>query len=429
MNPSSRDPTDRKRRPTDPEPEPDRRGGSNSGARPKKARVQFAESRDDDAYGIRAKRKPSARAAPSSSSVRAGPGYGIADEDEDDEDEDDVDMDGDIGKPRKPRQSLRDAATGDSDDDEDADGDEDMFDDDDDDAKSKKRKGKILPLSEADLEAEVLGPTTTDFDNDDNGGIAIEPFNMRAEMRDGGFDEAGTYIRKADENARFDGWLAGVTDEDMEAAALAHKAREQQRQEHEAAVAARSAELARLGHHGMLMQLAGLLRPRESVTLALARLNRRIVRPALASRKKPAPSLTEPEPEPLSSKWAREDVALITDLADRLLAADDAHAMPDVYAAEYEDLVSDLRDDGHVPRDWVPVHPRAADRAITYTYAWDAEPGSERYGPFPADDMQAWADDGYFDEQPIWLQRFLNGVPLGEPWMTVPGEKVEWHEV
>lgn len=57
-------------------------------------------------------------------------------------------------------------------------------------------------------------------DNDDDGArkpkvIKIEPFNMRTEMEEGGFDEEGAYIENKDVDRHHDNWLHGVSAKDI----------------------------------------------------------------------------------------------------------------------------------------------------------------------------------------------------------------------
>ncbi|ORZ32681.1 hypothetical protein BCR44DRAFT_1439701 [Catenaria anguillulae PL171] len=252
---------------------------------------------------------------------------------------------------------------------------------------------------------------------------------MRDEMRQGGFDESGTFIRKQDANARYDNWLAGVTDADMESAAMAQEAREQERQAHERAVESR---LARFGSqpHQLVMALCGVLLPRETPSTCLGRLNARIERgpqkrgKAKQRKNKVGQVGGEIEGEwrePLASQWARQDVALVTDLADHLL---NVCGMTDIYETDREELVADLRDDGHVPRQWAGVHPLADERKVAWAYSWlpasanhdatehDSAAGQETYGPFEAHEMKGWAEQGFFVNG-IEVQRFVNGVPVG----------------
>ena len=60
----------------------------------------------------------------------------------------------------------------------------------------------------------------------------IEAFNLKGEMEEGRFDEAGNYIRKAgDPDAVHDNWLEGVSKKEMKKAAEAHEKREAEERE------------------------------------------------------------------------------------------------------------------------------------------------------------------------------------------------------
>jgi CD2 antigen cytoplasmic tail-binding protein 2 len=125
------------------------------------------------------------------------------------------------------------------------------------------------------------------------------------------------------------------------------------------------------------------MKPSETIVRTLARLNKSIV------RKKPGKVSSKKEVEPETSIESREDVELLTEIADKLLAM--GHL--DIYDQEYEDLLSDLRDDGHVTRQWTPEHPLSKQRnkLVKWKYAWTID--GDEYGPFDTNEMEAWAKE------------------------------------
>ncbi|KAJ3370469.1 hypothetical protein GGF31_004058 [Allomyces arbusculus] len=379
--------------------------------RRKRSRVQFnlasnTEHGDDDLDPLddRAHRAPDA--------------FMDIDDDDDDEevDEDALDLERGRGKRRmKLRQGGSDSE--DSDDGEgpcssrarsnDDDDDDDMFTDEK--RKNKKPSGsksyKGLSHDEMRSFEAMDAAVQQEEDEDDPDAIKIVPFNMRDELEEGSFDEAGTYIKKRDENERYDAWLSGLNKTDIEKAAIAARAREQERQAHEHAVASRTRIPNR--DSDLLKAALGLLRPRETVARALARLNKQIERPSkrsTSSKKAAKPAAPESE----VSRHAREDVDLLTEIAGQLVELGKA----DVYEASYEDMMADLRDEGLVDRAWTPEHPTRRKEVVAFTYAWNGGDGTE-HGPFSGEEMAAWAAQGFFTNG-IVVQKLVNGVPSGE---------------
>ncbi|KNE72454.1 hypothetical protein AMAG_16498 [Allomyces macrogynus ATCC 38327] len=383
--------------------------------RRKRSRVQFnlasnTELEDDD----------HARQAPDT----------FMDIDDDDEEDEEVDEDAlDLERGRgKRRMKLRQGGS-DSEDSDDGEGpcssrarSNDVDDDDDDDMftdekrKNKKPSGSksYKGLSHDDMRSfEAMDAAVQqEEDEDDPEAIKIVPFNMRDELEEGSFDEAGTYIKKRDENERYDAWLSGLNKTDIEKAALAARAREQERQAHEHAVASRTRIPNR--EPDLLKGALGLLRPRETVARALARLNKQIERPSkrsTSSKKAAKPAAPESE----VSRHAREDVDLLTEIAGQLVELGKA----DVYEASYEDMMADLRDEGLVDRAWTPEHPTRRKEEVAFTYAWSGGDGAE-HGPFAAEEMAAWAAQGFFANG-IVVQKLVNGAPSGDK-VTTTGD-------
>ncbi|KNE72239.1 hypothetical protein AMAG_16721 [Allomyces macrogynus ATCC 38327] len=357
--------------------------------------------------------------------ARTRPGT-FMDIDEDDDDEEEVDEDAlDLERGRgKRRMKLRQGGSDseDSDDgegpcssrarlnDDDDDDEDDMFTEDK--PKNKKPAGSksYKGLSRDDMRSfETMDAAAQQDDDDDPDAIKIVPFNMRDELEEGSFDEAGTYIKKRDENERYDAWLSGLNKTDIEKAAIAARAREQERQAHEHAVTSRTRIPSR--EPDLLKAALGLLRPRETVARALARLNKQIERPT--KRKKAAAQPAVPESE--VSRHAREDVDLLTEIAGQLVELGKA----DVYEVSYEDMMADLRDEGLVDRAWVPEHPTRRKEVVAFTYAWSGGDGAE-HGPFSSEEMVAWAAQGFFANG-IVVQKIVNGVLHGDK-VTTTGE-------
>ncbi len=150
----------------------------------------------------------------------------------------------------------------------------------------------------------------------------LDAFNMKGEMEEGRFDDAGNFVRKAaDPQAVHDSWLEGVSRKDMKRAREAADKREQERR-----VKAVAAD--QVLTSDILVALITRLERTETVLEALARLGRG------AEKKKPKWQQSrnkrrkderegamdvDAETEGPAMKLRREAVEAATEAADALL--------------------------------------------------------------------------------------------------------------
>ncbi|CAG8685224.1 12603_t:CDS:1, partial [Ambispora leptoticha] len=89
------------------------------------------------------------------------------------------------------------------------------------DAKKRSNRSKIKYLEMDQIQGQDFGSFDIDSDSEE---IRIEAFNMKAEMEEGKFDDAGNYIpNKKDPNEFHDNWLQGVSRDDIKKARIAHE--------------------------------------------------------------------------------------------------------------------------------------------------------------------------------------------------------------
>lgn len=240
----------------------------------------------------------------------------------------------------------------------------------------------------------------------------IDAFNMKAEQEEGRFDEAGNFIRNAaDPNAVHDKWLEGVSKKEMKKAAAAHEKRQeelrQQRKEDDSVLTA-----------DLFQALILRLERGETTLEALARLAKGQTKPKKVPKwkqkkqKNGADTMdldTEKESQDPKQVKIREDIATITEAADRLLGRDN----PDIYDTEREMLVREWQNE--TGERWVePPKDEAQEQSSTepkmWEYRWiDGRDGAEKQGPFDGPTMQAWQDAGYFGEGVEFRQQGQEG--------------------
>lgn len=253
----------------------------------------------------------------------------------------------------------------------------------------------------------------------------VEAFNLRDEMEEGRFDQAGNFVRKADDpDAQHDSWLEGMSKKEMRKAAAAHEkrekeARQQRIQEDEVLVS------------DLLKTLILNLEKAETPLEALARLGKGQVK----SKKVPKWKLkkmnkggegmdvdTEANEDPEQVR-IRESINAITDAADKLLSRDHE----EIYEQEREMLVREWRRE--TGEEWVEpqrqgdgvekdVGEDAVKPGTMWEFRWaDGRDGSVKQGPYDGSTMKAWQDAGYFTEGAVEFR----AVEDGREWSTSVG--------
>ncbi|CAG8438774.1 16933_t:CDS:2 [Funneliformis mosseae] len=283
---------------------------------------------------------------------------------------------------------------------------DDMFADDDD-ISSKQRgedvigKKKVRYLELDEIEGQEY--TSRDAYDEESGEPIIEAFNMKAEMEEGRFDEAGNYVRnKKDPSAFHDNWLQGLSQKDIEKAKRAHEKQEQDRKLKEAEEASRG--------------------PLDRVSIWKELLA--IMKRALQEKKKGKTDETmemaidkeELTPEEVAEQERKKQIEILTDLSDKMMALGHFN----VYDDTWEQILRNLKREKAVPEDWIPGNFEeekeaendslntpfddfsssiATTQQLYWEYKWtdtsDAN-SNDIYGPFSGEDMKAWNDQGFF---------------------------------
>ena len=215
---------------------------------------------------------------------------------------------------------------------------------------------------------EIEGQEDASAEQFDEGGVAIEPFNMREEFQLGDMDESGTYTLKKDAHEANDAWLSSITGDDIRKAQAAQAARQQRA---DAADADSAAEKTTEEH---LAAIIAILRPGESPLRAIKRLAGD--RPSAAQRwNKKAKAKEEVSSADTQTDEMKRQFAAVSDSAARLLAG----GYTDIYTETKEALETDLR--------------RRAPQTdgVTWQYKWSAD-AEETFGPFSTAQMMQWEE-------------------------------------
>ncbi|KAG6323604.1 hypothetical protein E4U44_002135 [Claviceps purpurea] len=228
----------------------------------------------------------------------------------------------------------------------------------------------------------------------------VEAFNLRSEMEEGQFDQAGNYVRRAgDPDAIHDNWLAGVSKKEMKKAAEAHEKREAEARKQ------RIAE-ADVLVSDLLKTLILRLEPAETPLEAIARFGKHQIKTKKIPKWKlkklnkggaedmDVDSVPEQDPEQARIK---EAITAITDAADKLFNRD----FEDIYEQDRELLMRAYRRE--TGEDWVEVDAQQQNNtssepaAQEWEFRWtDGRDDASKQGPFQASMMKAWQDSGYF---------------------------------
>ncbi|CUS08965.1 unnamed protein product [Tuber aestivum] len=234
------------------------------------------------------------------------------------------------------------------------------------------------------------------------GAPKIDAFNMRNEMDEGRFDEAGNFIRKAAEkDAVHDSWLEGVSRKDMRRAKEAMEKREAEKRE-------KRKEDDALATSQVLADLIPCLEKGETILEALARLGaadkrrkRQNNKNSWRQKKKAAANPDEMEfdkgkdaIDPIEAR-RKESVERITGAADRLLT----RGQPEIYDESRESLIRQYRretgDDWAVSKTLVTEDTARKQWEFRWT---DGRDGGNPHGPYPKSAMANWNQHGFFDQ-------------------------------
>ncbi|CAG8952115.1 hypothetical protein HYFRA_00000853 [Hymenoscyphus fraxineus] len=229
----------------------------------------------------------------------------------------------------------------------------------------------------------------------------VDAFNMKAEQEEGRFDDAGNFVRKAqDPESKHDSWLEGINKKDMKRAAEAHEKREAERRQ-------KRLEDDALLLPDILRTLILHLEKGETVLEALARLGKsqtktkKVPKWKLKKQKGTEDVMDTDVPEDPVQTKIKEAVNSITGAADQLLT----RGQTEIYEQEREMLIRQYKKE--TGEDW--VEPSAGDEArnlvdgikpaIMWEYRWtDGRDGDVKQGPYDGATMAAWQGAGYFGE-------------------------------
>jgi CD2 antigen cytoplasmic tail-binding protein 2 len=230
----------------------------------------------------------------------------------------------------------------------------------------------------------------------------VDAFNMKAEQEEGRFDEAGNFVRKAqDPDAKHDMWLEGVSKKDMRKAAEAHEKREEERRQ-------KRLEDDALLLPDILRTLILRLEKGETVLEALARLGKgqtktkKVPKWKLKKQRKGADEDMdlddEKKVEDPGQVKIRDAVDAITGAADQLLTRGEM----EIYDQEREMLIRKYCKETGEP--WVePPAEEVAEQGDglvkMWEYRWiDGRDGAAKQGPYDGPTVVAWQVAGYFGE-------------------------------
>lgn len=259
--------------------------------------------------------------------------------------------------PKRARQGRGGARAAAADDDDEEDGGEggrmQMEYEEDGSAPSGEKEGAEAHTLESDEEDEV-NPARYKLTDEDiheeldekftDGGVPVTAFNLKEEMEDGYFDENSNYVQAKDDEAAADAWLDGA-----ELYVPPPKAAESEAKEEEP-------ERSKLE---VLKTLLSYMQPHESVTQTLKRL--------AGDKKKGLPA-------------DKQAVDAVTEALNSLLEK----GMFEIYEVTYEKAAHDvqLMEGGSV--------------LGMFEYKWTDEEEAEVHGPFTAQQMLDWKEQGFF---------------------------------
>ncbi|RIB22517.1 hypothetical protein C2G38_2140170 [Gigaspora rosea] len=200
---------------------------------------------------------------------------------------------------------------------------------------------------------EIVGHDYSSKDTFDyeSGEPMIEAFNMKAELEEGKFDEAGNYIRnKKDPEAFHDNWLQGISSKDIEKARIAHEKKEQERKLKEA----QEASNVPMDRISIWKELLTIMKRGEKLLDTFQRLgggagakskNKRASRQYSKKPKGKSMEVSQPpeqkelSAEEIEQQQRKKSIERLTDLSDKMMAL--GHFS--VYEDTWEQILENLK--------------------------------------------------------------------------------------
>ncbi|KAJ1725755.1 hypothetical protein LPJ53_000016 [Coemansia erecta] len=261
-----------------------------------------------------------------------------------------------------PKSSRKKESGGSNGGDEDDDEDDDMFGDsaepaDDESSASGEKKKRKRYLDIADIEGQEMDSTTRSEPKheilvgkgkgkesehpDDNEGekVKIEAFNMKEDLEEGQFDAHGNFVwNKKDSQMYQDSWLDGISKTSISQARESKAQRDQQQSASDRSTANRWDGIS---NDDIIIAIINLLRPRETVINALAR-----VGGPKKKTKKWGKKAKDKDND--KEKERRRNIEQITELADQAMS----RGLVNIYDETYEQLVRQMRVVERIDEDW-----------------------------------------------------------------------------
>ena len=220
----------------------------------------------------------------------------------------------------------------------------------------------------------------------------LEAFNLRSENEEGGFDEHGNFVRKAqDPDAVYDTWMEGLSKKEMKKARAAHEQREKERSQKRLEDDSKTTK-------EILEALIPNMGRGETILEALARLGRgkETKRPKWQNKSKVKRNQEmdidrQTEVEDSAETKRRKTVEVITGAADLLMSRGNA----EIYETDRELLTRMYKRE--TEEEWVD-EPEDASPHVSKKWLYRWSNGTEIHGPYESDTMLAWNSAGYFGE-------------------------------
>ncbi|KAJ2741966.1 hypothetical protein GGI20_004818 [Coemansia sp. BCRC 34301] len=191
------------------------------------------------------------------------------------------------------------------------------------------------------------------------GRITIEAFNMKEDLEEGKFDASGNFVwNKQDPHAYQDEWLDDVSES---AIALAFESKARQDSGSLRTQAGEEGRWDAASDNDIVVEIINVLRPRETVLTALARIGgpKQKSKNKWASKRGKAKDAAAAGLDGEKEAERKRDIEHLTVLADQAMS----RGMVNIYDDTYEQLVRQMRVADRIPDDWIvgtPLQPSAA---------------------------------------------------------------------
>lgn len=271
-----------------------------------------------------------------------------------------------------------------------------------------KKYKHTLDSDEEDDEVDKYVLESGQIEGEEEGGsrqeedIKITPFNMKEELEEGHLDEHGMYIFKDKRDEEKDNWLDNIDWIKVKDTPRDIKDKQEEGQEDP------------FDPLVCYKKILSFMTSGETVQRAIKRLGDKSKKTVKKRKPQMKDDVEKHSDTSSTTDISKEDLMTLISLADQAVNAGDM----DVYERTFEQLdakLKNMNDSSHVVEDMFEDDTKAKSSADTtstfpseqvfWEFKWEDKEDVQIHGSFSNDQMIKWQQEGYFDDQDVFVRQ------------------------